>query len=106
MDNRKKNAITGIIVGLIGFILLFYFNFGNYGRWEFLPGYYPISFFGEITYKIIQNLNNGFMAKAQSDLWEYIGWSLQLISLGLVWYYRVCIGHWFYKIINKFYKKI
>lgn len=104
MDNRKKNAITGIILGLIGFILLFYFNFE---RWEFSSSWrYRGSLMGGVIFEIIKTMRGGWIDSSTRSISENTWWIFQPIFILLAWYYRACIGHWFYKIIEKFYKKI
>jgi hypothetical protein len=101
MDN-KKERITGLILGLIGLIILWWFRFD---RWEFVTPfnslYTPI---GAILYGITKNImTNQWLDSVRAVQIWYI---TQLIYIGAVWYYRACIGHWAIKTIRVFYKKI
>ena len=106
MDKKKKEAITGLLVGFVGLIFLFYFNFGHFGRWEFVTGYTRVSLLGNLIYDILKSANNGIVNSGVRSTIEFIFWLIQISYIGAVWYYRNCIGYWFYKIIRMVYKKI
>ena len=98
MDN-KKERITGLVVGLIGFLLLFFFS---YVHFDFEDGIYG-SFIGQISVEIGQMTTN---CRTCDKLVTWIWSGLALIYLFLVWRYRACIGHWAIKSVRVFYKKI
>ena len=102
MNNRKRNAITGITLGLVGFSILFCFGF-EYFRFEYIFD----SIFGIISIeiaRIIEGDKHSDLLLEDTAIWFW--YIFGVTYLILIWFYRTCIGYWFYKIINMFYKKI
>ena len=102
MDQKKKNSITGLIVGFVGLVVLFHLNFEN--------GFYlngeDASITAHISYDIIKFLNDGIVGYEERNIADYLYWFTYVIYILFVWFYRSCIGYWFYKIIRLVYKKI
>ena len=99
MDKNKKERITGLVVGLIGFILLFFLS---YVHFDFEDGIY-YSFIGQISLEISQLTTN---CRTCDKLINWIWSGLALIYLSLVWRYRACIGYWAIKSVQVFYRKL
>ena len=103
MDKNKKERIIGLVLGLICFLFLFYFNFE---RWEFTSHWrYRDTIMGQICYGIIRNFNGGSRSGI-GQVAENFWWITQVGYCFLIWYYRTCIGHWTIKSMRVFYKKI
>jgi hypothetical protein len=96
---NKKERITGLIVGLIGFVLLFFLS---WDLLDFEDGIY-YSFIGQISVEIGQMTIN---CRTCDNFvpWAWSGFAI--IYFLLVWKYRACVGHWVIKTIRMFYKKI
>tara|TARA_Y100000389_G_scaffold192702_1_gene220486 strand:- start:360 stop:662 length:303 start_codon:yes stop_codon:yes gene_type:complete len=99
---KKNERIIGLVIGLIGMVVLFHFNFEIGFR---LNGA-DYSIIAYITYDIISFLNDGSMGSAERDIADYLFWFIYLIYLLFIWFYRACIGHWAIKIVTLGYKKI
>ena len=96
---NKNERIIGLVIGVIGFILLFFLS---WDMLDFEDGIY-YSFIGQISKEISQLTTNCYRCDKLINLW----WSgFAIIYLFLVWRYRACTGHWVIKIIRIFYKKI
>ncbi|MDC1134637.1 hypothetical protein OAS68_00235 [Candidatus Pelagibacter sp.] len=104
MDQKKKEAITGLVVGLLSFYFLFYFNFDDF-TFD-LPRNYRQTIIGDLSMTIIKNLRGGWIDSSTRQISENLWWVSQLVFVLFIWYYRACIGHWFFKIIRMVYKKI
>ena len=103
MDKNKKERITGLILGLIGLIILWWFRFD---RWEFVNTYKALfTPMGEFIHSITKSMMSDVISAEQNRA-ENFWYITQLIYIGAVWYYRACIGHWAIKTIRVFYKKI
>ena len=102
MDQKKKNSITGLVIGFVGLVFLFHFNF----ELRFGLQFADYSTVGYVTYDIVKFFNDGIMREAQRNLADYLFWFTYMIYILFVWFYRSCIGYWFYKIIRLVYKKI
>ena len=103
MDQKKKQSITGLIVGFILLIFLWWFRFD---RWEFVNIYRPLfSPMGELIFGITKNIMTDVFS-AERNRAENFWYITQLIYIGAVWYCRSCVGFWFLKIIKSGYKKI
>ena len=99
-DNIKRDRILGLVVGLIGLVVLFYFDFDNceFTSWELRT---PM---GEFLTGIART-----MVRSSSTALDiaHNAWAIfQLIYIALVWFYRGRIGHWIIKIVKLVYKKI
>ncbi len=99
---KKKERIIGLVIGLIGLVAFFHFNF-EIGLRLNASDY---SIVGHIVYDLVSFLNDGYMSKAQRDISDYLFWFTYLIYVSFVWFYRACIGHWAIKIVTLGYKKI
>ena len=103
MDKNKKERITGLILGLIGLIILWWFRFD---RWEFVNTYQTLKTpIGEFIYSITSGMMSDVIS-AEKNRAENFWYITQLIYIGAVWYYRACIGYWAIKTANFFYKKL
>ena len=86
-DNIKRDRILGLVVGLIGLVALFYFDFDNF----------------EFTSREIGTPMRYFLGTVAG----FNGWVIfQPLYLALVWFFRGRIGHWTIKIVQLAYKKI
>lgn len=103
MDKKKKDALTGLAIGLICLIVLWWFRFD---RMEFVDGYmFFYSPIGDFIYGITKSMMSDVISAERNRARNF--WFItQFLYVGAVWYYRACIGHWFYKIIGLVYKKI
>jgi len=99
---KKKERIIGLVIGLIGLVAFFHFNF----ELGFRLNASDYSIVGYITYDIIYFLNDDSMGSIQRDIADYLFWFIYLIYILFVWFYRACIGHWVIKIVTLGYKKI
>ena len=101
-NNDKNKRILGIVIGLVGFTLLFCLSWTMF---DFEDGIF-YSLIGQISIEITQIatgcISNHFCEKEAIYLWYGFG----IIYLFLVWRYRACIGHWAIKIVTLGYKKI
>lgn len=104
MDQKKKDAITGLVIGVISFYFLFYFNMEDF-KFE-IPYHTRQTIWGKISMIVVQIIKSDSEWHRQRDISENIWWLSQLGYVLFVWYYRSCIGFWFYKTIKTFYKKI
>jgi len=103
MEKNKRDRITGLILGLIGLIILWWFRFD---RWEFVNTYKTLQTpMGEFIYSITRGMMSDVIS-AERNRAENFWYITQLIYIGAVWYYRACIGYWAIKTIRVFYKKI
>ena len=104
MDQKKKEAITGLLVGFVGLIFIFYFNFGKF---EFC-NFPKCSLIGDIIYDAFKNANNGTrdLSISTSTATKRALWIIQVFYILFFIQYRSCIGYWFYKLIRMVYKKI
>ena len=101
--NKKNERIIGLVVGLIGLIILWWFRFD---RWEFVDTYSALSTtVGDLLHEITRIMMSDVMS-AESDRAEFFWYITQVIYIGAVWYYRACIGHWAIKSVKVFYKKL
>ena len=100
MDKNKRDRITGLVIGLIGFLFLFHFSF-TLG--EFLTDY---SIVAGISSDIIYFLNDDRMGSKQREIADYLFWFIHFSYILFVWFYRACIGHWALKSVKVFYKKL
>ena len=102
MDKNKRDRITGLVIGLIGFILLFFFS---YVYFSFEDGKY-YSFIGQISVEISRMTTNCTYVDTceKRAIWIWSG--LAIIYLFLVWRYRACVGYWAFKSVKVFYKKL
>jgi len=100
---NKNERIIGLVIGLIGLIILWWFRFD---RWEFADTYKALfTPMGAFIYGITKSMMSDVIT-AERNRAENFWYITQLIYIGAVWYYRACIGHWVIKIIRIFYKKI
>ena len=102
MDKNKKERIIGLAVSFIGLIILWWFRFD---LWEFVTPFNSLNTpIGEIIYGITQDImTNKWLDSVRAVQFWYI---TQIIYIGVVWYYRACIGYWVIKSVNVFYKKL
>ena len=102
MDQKKKEAITGLLVGFVGLIFIFYFNFSKF---EFC-NFPKCSLIVDLTYDAFKNANNGIGDMSVRTATKNAFWVIQVLYILFFIQYRACIGYWFYKIIRMVYKKI
>lgn len=98
-NNDKNKRILGIIIGLVGFTLLFCLS---YEYLSFEDGIF-YSFIGQISIEIAEMTTRCYNCDDEARWWWY---GFGIIYLFLVWRYRACIGHWAIKIVTLGYKKI
>ena len=97
--DKKNERIFGLVVGLIGFVLLFFLSWTMF---DFEDGIYG-SFIGQISVEIGQMTIN---CRTCDKLVPWTWSGSAIIYLFLLWRYRACVGHWVNKTIRVFYKKI
>ena len=101
--NKKNERIIGLVVGLIGLIILWWFRFD---KWEFVDTYRALSTpMGDLLLGITRKMMSAVMS-AESNRAKSFWYITQVIYIGAVWYYRACIGYWAIKSVKVFYKKI
>ncbi len=100
MDKNKRDRITGLVIGLIGMIFLFHFSF-SYGGF-FTDG----SIVAHICIDLITYLNNDILGSTQRNIAYYLFLFIHFSYILFIWFYRACIGHWAFKSVKVFYKKI
>lgn len=99
-DNEtKNNRIIGLVIGLIFFVILFFFDFDD------LDFDYYNSIVGELSRTLAKSMVSGVMAKVIAAA-NFFWWFFTVIYLILIWIYRGCIGYWFKRIVSLIYKKI
>lgn len=98
-QETKNNRIIGLVIGLIFFLILFYFDFDDFDFDK------RNSFFGLTSKALAKSMVSGSFAKVSAAA-KKIWFIFSAIYLALVWIYRGCIGHWFKRIISSLYKKI
>lgn len=100
MDKNKRDRITGLVIGLIGFLFLFHFSF-HMGEFN-----WDGSIVAHISSDIIYFLNDDRMGSKQREIADYLFWFIHFSYILFVWFYRACIGHWVIKSVRIFYKKL
>ena len=101
-DKIKSNRIIGLVIGLIGLVILFYFRFDYRFGFTSMQLRTPM---GELIYEIIKDMTND-TAQVESDRAIKLWGIFQIFYLALVWFYRGRIGQWIIKTIKLIYKKI
>jgi hypothetical protein len=99
-NQTKNNRTAGLVIGLISFVILFFFDFDD------LDFDYKISsIFGQISKGLAKSIVSGVMSEV-SDVANIFWYFFATIYLISIWVYRGCIGYWFKRIISLIYKKI
>jgi hypothetical protein len=99
-NETKNNRIIGLVIGLIFFAILFFFDFDD------LDFDYKLnSIIGELSRTLAKSMVSGVMSKVSAAA-KFFWWFFTVIYLILIWIYRGCIGFWFKRIISLIYKKI
>lgn len=100
---KKYQNIIGLILGLIGFYILF-LNDNSRSIVDF--SYYPDGSFMESFSKFIFEPILGFIFNHANKWGDNPYYIFVIIYLYLIWRYRSCIGYYVIKLLATFYKKI
>mgnify|MGYP001497175926 CR=1 FL=1 len=107
MDKNKKERITGLVIGLIGLIILWWLKFDELKCYTYTSRPELCTPMGEFLYDIFSTKGaRQPKISAERNLAEFFYYLTQLIYIGAVWHYRACIGHWAIKSVKVFYKKL
>jgi len=87
MDQKRIERIIGLLFGIAGYFILFWFKFEDF---EFDFSYIRYSIIGSLGYMI-----------GESDTMSWFWIIMHLIYFPLIWYYRACVGFWFFKMVKK-----
>jgi len=101
MDQKKKDAIIGLLVGFVGLVVLFLYDYKH--SFEYSPGV-EFDYMESVVFQIGTSFSSSNLIYKQWDSANKFYFISLPVYLGLVWYYRACIGYWLFKIIKLVYK--